>query len=159
MVLGSLYCKQYVPISDFSSYIACFHEKLEDQKSWGAHLTLSHKISLIKVKLGLLFKHISCMGHIPNGTYQDPRTLALKALVWSWHKVGQCQPKFIIWANLAGPTCPIIHTLAFWFHGRFLKGFYLIWACLSCDLKLKVILRLAVSSNDYFLWNLSWINP
>ena len=30
--------------------------------------------------------------------------------IWPCHKVGQGQPRFIICANLVGPTSPILHT-------------------------------------------------
>ena len=30
--------------------------------------------------------------------------------IWPWHKVGQCQPKIIIWTNLRGPTSQMLHT-------------------------------------------------
>ena len=30
--------------------------------------------------------------------------------IWPWHKVGQCQPRIIIWTNLWGPTSQMLHT-------------------------------------------------
>ena len=59
--------------------------------------------------------------------------------IWPCHKVGQGQPRFIICANLVGPTSPMLRPLAVWFQRRrymYLKGFYHIWAwwpLWSCD--------------------------
>ena len=48
----------------------------------------------------------------------------IRKQIWPWGKVGQCQPRIIIWKqNLVGPTSPMLHTKFFWFWRRFLKGF------------------------------------
>ena len=43
--------------------------------------------------------------------------------IWPWHKVGQGQPRIIIWTNIAGPTSPMLtyqvpRSWAFWFLRR-----------------------------------------
>ena len=50
----------------------------------------------------------------------------IRKQLWPWRKVGQGQPRIVIWTNLAGLTSPMLHTkhTYIWFWRRFLKGFY-----------------------------------
>ena len=60
---------------------------------------------------------------------------------WPCHKVGQGQPRFIICANLVGPTSPMLHTKSqsqwpFGSREEDINSFYHIWAwwpSQSCD--------------------------
>ena len=99
------------------------------------------------IKLYLIRFNISCnCNHFRLNSYRKmnfsrffPNKCTMNQ-IWPCHKVGKGQPRFIICANLVGPTSPMLHTKSpahwfFWFHKIF-KGFYHIWTwwpSWSCD--------------------------